>query len=247
MKNMMRDHYEGTPMALTTDVGMGPWEMPYRPTPLSFEVDGKKYFNERPISTQQSACVYVSQMRSWLPNHIGGLTWFANDEANTTAFTPVYCNMPTAPECYDKNTADAFHFSTRSAYWVENWVANMVYLRYSLLFPELQKVRDRLEADYNSLQAEVEQKAAAMSKDEAVKYLSAYSHRTAGAMMDEWNQLAQLIIVKYNDMAVKRTDENGQYEKTPGGDPKPTLRPGYPESYKRLIIKETGNRFLIPQ
>lgn len=247
MKNMMRDHYEGTPMALTTDVGMGPWEMPYRPTPLSFEVDGKKYFNERPISTQQSACVYVSQMRSWLPNHIGGLTWFANDEANTTAFTPVYCNMPTAPECYDKNTADAFHFSTRSAYWVENWVANMVYLRYSLLFPELQKVRDRLEADYNSLQAEVEQKAAAMSKDEAVKYLSAYSHRTAGAMMDEWNQLAQLIIVKYNDMAVKRTDENGQYEKTPGGDPKPTLRPGYPESYKRLIIKETGDRFLIPQ
>ncbi len=247
VKNMMRDHYEGTPMALTTDVGMGPWEMPYRPTPLSFEVDGKKYFNERPISTQQSACVYVSQMRSWLPNHIGGLTWFANDEANTTAFTPVYCNMPTAPECYDKNTADAFHFSTRSAYWVENWVANMVYLRYSLLFPELQKVRDRLEADYNSLQAEVEQKAAAMSKDEAVKYLSAYSHRTAGAMMDEWNQLAQLIIVKYNDMAVKRTDENGQYEKTPGGDPKPTLRPGYPESYKRLIIKETGDRFLMPQ
>ena len=247
VKNMMRDHYEGTPMALTTDVGMGPWEMPYRPTPLSFEVDGKKYFNERPISTQQSACVYVSQMRSWLPNHIGGLTWFANDEANTTAFTPVYCNMPTAPECYDKNTADAFHFSTRSAYWVENWVANMVYLRYSLLFPELQKVRDRLEADYNSLQAEVEQKAAAMSKDEAVKYLSAYSHRTAGAMMDEWNQLAQLIIVKYNDMAVKRTDENGQYEKTPGGDPRPVLRPGYPEKFKREIIKQTGERFRLPQ
>lgn len=247
MKNMMRDHYEGTPMALTTDVGMGPWEMPYRPTPLSFEVDGKKYFNERPISTQQSACVYVSQMRSWLPNHIGGLTWFANDEANTTAFTPVYCNMPTAPECYDKNTADAFHFSTRSAYWVENWVANMVYLRYSLLFPELQKVRDRLEADYNSLQAEVEQKAAAMSKDEAVKFLSAYSHRTAGAMMDEWNQLAQLIIVKYNDMAVKRTDENGQYEKTPGGDPRPVLRPGYPDSFKRQIINQAGTRYAIPQ
>ena len=247
VKNMMRDHYEGTPMALTTDVGMGPWEMPYRPTPLSFEVDGKKYFNERPISTQQSACVYVSQMRSWLPNHIGGLTWFANDEANTSAFTPVYCNMTTAPECYDKSTADAFHFSTRSAYWVENWVANMVYLRYSLLFPELQKVRDRLEADYNSLQAEVEQKAAAMSKDEAVKYLSAYSHRTAGAMMDEWNQLAQLIIVKYNDMTVKRTDENGQYEKTPGGDPRPVLRPGYPDSFKRQIINQVGTRYAIPQ
>ncbi len=247
LKDMMRDHYEGTPMELTNDIGMGPWEMPYRPTPLSFEVDGKKYFNERPISTQQSACVYVSQMRSWLPNHIGGLTWFANDDANMVTFTPIYCNTTQAPECYDKNTADAFHFSTRSAYWVENWVSNMVYLRYNLLFPELQKVRDRLEADYNSLQAEIEGKASAMDKDEAVKYLSAYSHRTASAMMDEWNQLAQLIIVKYNDMAVKRTDENGQYEKTPGGDPRPVLRPGYPEKFKREIIKQASSRYQVPQ
>ncbi len=246
VKDMMRDHYEGTPMAMTEDIGMGAWEMPYRPTPLSFEVDGKKYFNERPISTQQSACVYVSQMRSWLPNHIGGVTWFANDEANMTAFTPCYCNMTQAPECYDKNTADAFHFSTRSAYWVENWVSNMVYLRYNLLFPELQKVRDRLEKDYNSLQDEVESKAASMEKEEAIKYLSAYSHRVAGSMMDEWNQLAQLIIVKYNDMAVKRTDENGQYEKTPGGNPRPVLRPGYPERFKREIIKQTGVRYQVP-
>ena len=247
VKDMMRDHYEGTPMALTEDIGMGAWEMPYRPTPLSFECDGKKYFNERPISTQQSACVYVSQMRAWLPNYIGGVTWFANDDANMVAFTPVYCNMTQAPECYDKNTADAFHFSTRSAYWVENWVSNMVYLRYNLLFPELQKVRDRLEADYNSLQAETESKAAAMSQEGAIKFLSAYSHRTASAMMDEWNQLAQLIIVKYNDMAVKRTDENGQYEKTPGGNPRPVLRPGYPDSYRRQIIKQAGTRYQVPQ
>ena len=247
VKDMMRDHYEGTPMAMTEDIGMGAWEMPYRPTPLSFEVDGKKYFNERPISTQQSACVYVSQMRSWLPDYIGGVTWFANDDANMVAFTPVYCNMTQAPECYDKNTADAFHFSTRCAYWVENWVSNMVYLRYNLLFPELQKVRDRLEADYNSLQPKVESEAAAMSKEEAVKYLSAYSHRTASAMMDEWNQLAQLIIVKYNDMAVKRMDENGQYEKTPGGNPRPVLRPGYPDSYRRQIINQAGTRYQVPQ
>ena len=244
--DMMRDHYEGTPLALTDDLGMGPWEMPYRPTPLSFEADGKKYFNERPISTQQSACVYVSQMRSWLPNHIGGVTWFANDDANMAAFTPVYCNMTQAPECYDKNTADAFHFSTRSAYWVDNWVSNMVYLRYNLLFPELQRVRDRLEADYNSLQDETENKAAAMGKEEAVKFLSAYSHRICGAMMNEWNQLAQLIIVKYNDMAVKRMDDNGQYEKTPGGDPRPVLRPGYPEKYRQQIIKQTGSRYQMP-
>ena len=244
VKDMMRDHYEGTPLALNSDPGMGPWEMPYRPTPLTYEVDGKQYFNERPISTQQTANVYVSQMRSWLPDHIGGVVWFGNDDTNMVPLTPVYCSALSVPECYAQGTADCFHFSTRSAYWVQNWVSNMVYPRYSALFPEVKSTREQLEKDYASLQTEVETKAASMPHDEAVKYLSAYSHRTAQAMMDVWNQLAQTLIVKYNDMAVKRTNEQGQYEKTPGGNQRPVLRPGYPDTYRHQIIKETGDRFL---
>ena len=119
VKEMMRDHYEGTPLDVLNDPGMGPWEMPYRPTPLSYEVDGKQYFNERPISTQQTSCYYVSQMRSWLPDHIGGVTWFGNDDANMTSPTPVYCCTVDAPDCYSLKTADAFNFSFRSAYWVQ--------------------------------------------------------------------------------------------------------------------------------
>ena len=244
VKDMMRDHYEGTPLALDSDLGMGPWEMPYRPTPLSFDVDGKKYFNERPISTQQTANVYVSQMRAWLPDHIGGVVWFGNDDTNMVPLTPVYCCAQSVPECYAQGTADCFHFSTRSAYWVQNWVSNMVYPRYSVLFPELKTERDQLEQDYNSLQQQVEDEAANMPNDQAIKHLSAYSHRAAQSMLDVWNQLAQRLIVKYNDMAIKRTNEQGQYEKTPGGNQRPVLRPGYPEAYRKRIVEETGNRFL---
>ena len=245
IRDMMRDHYEDTPLALDHDPGMGPWEMPYRPTPLSYEVDGRRYFNERPISTQQTANVYVSQMRSWLPDYIGGVVWFGNDDTNMVPLTPVYCCMDRAPECYALGTADCFHFSTRSAYWVQNWVSNMVYMRYNVLFPELQRVRDRLEADYISLQADTEQKAKEMSEQEARRFLSAYSHRTSQAMMDEWNQLAQLLIVKYNDMTVKRTDEDGRFLKTPGGNQVPVQRPGYPLNYRRKIIQEVGTRYQI--
>ena len=247
VKDMMRDHYEGTPLDMTSDAGMGPWEMPYRPTPLSYEVDGKMYFNERPISTQQAANIYVSQMRGWLPDYIGGIVWFGNDDANMVALTPVYCCATSAPECYAATTADAFHFSTRSAYWMQNMVSNMVYLRYSILFPELQQVRDRLEADYDSLQEETEKQAAGKDQQEAVRFLTAYSHRAAGAMMDQWHQLAELIIVKYNDMAVKRMTETGQYEKTPGGNPRPVIRPGYPESYRQHVIREAGKRYALPE
>ena len=120
----------------------------------------------------------------------------------------------------------------------------MVYPRYSALFPEVKSTRDRLEKDYTSLQAETEEKAKSMTHDEAVKFLSEYGNRTAQSMLYEWNQLAQTLIVKYNDMSVKRTNEQGQYEKTPGGNQRPVLRPGYPDAYRHQIIKQTGDRFL---
>ena len=245
VKDMMRDHYEGTPMDIQTGLGAGPYEMPYRPTPLSYEVDGKKYFNERPISTQQASCIYVAQMRSWLPDHVGGVLWFGNDDANMVAMVPIYCCAQGAPECFDERTGDTFTFSFKSAFWMQNWVANMVYLRYNLLYPELQQVRDRLESDFNAMQHDVEKKALAMTEAEARKYLSDYSHEQSAKMMDEWMQLAQLIVVKYNDMAVKKVDKQGNYLKTPGGNQVPVNRPGYPESYRRAIVKESGDKYLI--
>lgn len=246
VKDMMRDHYEGTPLEIQSDLGMGPYEMPYRPTPLTYEVDGVKYFNERPISTQQASCIYVSQMRSWLPDYIGCCLWFGNDDPNMVAMTPIYCCVKEAPICYHPNTGDTFHFSFRSAFWLCNWVSNMVYQRYSTLFPELQKVRDSLEKTYNNSQSDIEAQAQKMSETEARDFLSGYSHRMAGGMTDEWMQLAQLIIVKYNDMAVKKTNEDGTYQKTAGGAQVPVTRPGYPETYRRAIVKQAGDRYKFP-
>lgn len=233
----MRDHYENTPMALdSANIGGGVYQMPYRPTPLSFKVDGKTYFNERPISTQQTAFTFVSQLRSWLPREIGGITWFGNDDANMVAYTPVYCNNTVVPECYNTPGADAVTFSDKNAFWVCNWVSNMVYPRYSQLFPELQTVRDSLEADYFARQGEVEKHALELygsDKAAAVAYLNAYSNDKAQQMLAHWRDLATLIIVKYNDMAVKRT-KDGKLTRN-------VDRPGYPEAFAKKLVKETGD------
>lgn len=249
VKNMMRDHYEGTPMDLLTenDLGSGPYNMPYRPTPLTWESDGKTYFNERPISTQQSSCIYVAQLRSWLPDYVGGVLWFGNDDANMVAMVPIYCCTMDAPECFNERTADTFRFSFKSAFWMQNWVSNMVYLRYNILFSELKDVRDKLESDFNAMQPDIEKKALAMTEAEARKYLSDYSYRQSERMMDCWMQLAQLIIVKYNDMAVKKVDEQGNYKKTLGGNQVPVNRPGYPSTYRRAIVKATGDKYLMKE
>ena len=252
VENVMRDHYEGTPLSVAdgSDIGGGIWQMPYRPTPLMFKVDGKQCFNERPVSTQQSGFVFVSQMRSWLPREIGGVLWFGNDDANMVAFTPVYCSSTERPEAYNTSGADAVHFSMKNAYWVCNMVSNMIYPRYSLMFPSLKEVRDSLDNSYFAAQSQVEAKAQELYKQDpqsAVKYLNDYGVEKAQQMLARWQQLFEFITVKYNDMIIKPTDKNGTFEKTKEGLGARPVRPGYPEQYAKELIKQTGDKFLVPE
>lgn len=246
----MRDHYEGTALALdSTNIGGGIYEMPYRPTPLTFKVDGKSYFNERPISTQQTAFTFVSQLRSWLPREVGGIIWFGNDDANMVAYTPVYCGNTVQPECYNTPGADAVTFSDKSAFWVCNWVSNMVYPRYSQLFPELQAVRDSLESSYFAQQDEFEKQVVskyASDKQQALKMLNDYSNLKARQMLDCWKALAMHVIVKYNDMAVK-PEENGQFKRTATGLGARVSRPGFPNAFAKKLVKETGDWYAVPE
>ena len=245
----MRDHYEGTALATdSADVGSGIWQMPYRPTPLSFTYEGKKYFNERPTSTQQTGFSYVAQMRAWLPRQIGGVLWFGNDDGNMIAYTPIYCGNTVQPECYNTPGADALTFSDKNAYWVCNWVSNMVYPRYVQMFPSLREVRDSLERSYFAHQPAVDSQARtlyATNPTLAVEYLNDYSNAKAQEMLARWKQLAIYLIVKYNDMIVK-PDHNGVFERTATGIGAKVSRPGYPKAFAKKLIGATGDKFACP-
>ena len=247
IRDCMRDHYEGTPFSLDSDIGGGIWQMPYRPTPLSFKVDGKEYFNERPTSTQQTGFSYIAQLRGWLPRQIGGILWFGNDDGNMVAYTPVYCSAIRQPECYNTPGADAVTFSDKNAFWVCNWVSNMVYPRYSSMFPSLKAVRDSLEQSYIKEVPAVDLKAQqllASSEKQAVDYLTDYTCKKGDEMICRWRQLAIYLIVKFNDMAEKK-EVNGRFEVTPEGVSK-VVRPGYPEATARKIAEQMGDRYVVP-
>ena len=245
----MRDHYENTPLALdSSSVGGGVWEMPYRPTPLRFKVDGKNYFNERPVSTQQTAFSYVAQLRSWLPREVGGVLWFGNDDGNMVAYTPIYCGNTTQPECYNTPGADAVTFSDKNAFWVCNWVSNMVYPRYNQMFPTLKEVRDSLENSYFANQLAIEKQAVALyntDKAKAISLLNQYSNDKAQQMLHHWKNLAVCLIVKFNDMAVK-PEKNGVFVRTPEGTGAAVQRPGFANTFARKLIKETGDKYECP-
>lgn len=249
MMDGMRDHYEGTPFDVTKDCGMGPGEMPYRPTPLEYTLDGKRYFNERPISTQQTADTYIAQLRSWMPDCIGGVLWYGQDDPNMVAYVPVYCQTPQVPECFDAPDADATHFSENSAFWVCNWVANMTYPRYNQLFPVVRTVRNELDSLFTAEQQRVEAEALKLyetAPDSAWRMVCDFTESAAETMHFTWKALAHRLIVEFNDMTVKPRDAEGHYRLTKDGLPVAPERPGYSDSYKRLIQRETGDKYLVP-
>ena len=175
--------------------------------------------------------------------------WFCNDDANMAPFTPVYCSVMSAPTCYNTPGVDGIHFSVDNAFWVCNWVSNMVYPRYSQMFGSLQEVRDSLERSYQVYQQELENvalKTYSMSKEKTMSLLTEYSHCKAQQMLDRWKKLAVYLIVKYNDMVVK-PENNGKFIMTPYGLPTAPIRPGFSDKYKKVLIKNTGDRYIIAE
>lgn len=244
----LRDHYEGTALAMDNDMGQGLYESPFRPSPLKFTVDGKDFFNERPVATMQTAFTWISQLRSWLPREVGGVLWWANDDGDVAVYTPIYCGNTVQPRCYNTPGADAVTFSMDNAYWVENWVGNMVYPRYSLLYPSLKAVRDSLETSCFANQTAIENHAMALLKADrgaALKFLNNYSNEVAEQMLARWKELATYLIVKFND-GIVREEENGRYKMSKTGFHPVTTRPGYPAKIAKKLVESTGDKFAIP-
>ncbi len=251
VKNAMRDHYEGTPLDISQDFGAGPHHAPYRLSPLDFEVDGQKYFNERPISTQQSGFVFVAQMRADLPDAIGGVLWFGTDDANMTVFTPVYCCTDKVPVCYTRvDGADYITFSWNSSFWIFNWVANMVYPRYDLMIGDVRATQQELENTLNAAQSGIESAALKLwetDPDQAKKLLTSYTNLTAQSTFDTWKRLGEYLVVKYSDGVIRRTNPDGSFQRNSIGQPAGVIRPGYPEDFLREYVKQTGDRYKMPE
>lgn len=245
MQNMMRDHFEGTPYDMTKDPGATQWwDVPYRYRPMTFNVDGKEYLNERAIATQQTGFVLVSQMRSWLPAAVGGVLWFGVDDANTAVFVPMYCCITKVPHSYAEDTADLYNLSWESAFWVNNWVANQAYNRYSLMIGDIRKEQKRIEDGFAERQPEVEAKALDMlakSPEEAKAFLNEYSDRSAEESTKAYKKLGEYLLVKYLDGNRKR-EKDGKFERNSDGCPVQPEFPGYSEDYYRSIANGAGER-----
>ncbi len=241
---MMRDHFEGTPLDMTKDIGAGPFKLPYRWRPLTFKVDSANYVNERAISTQQTGFSFVAQSRSWLPNPIGGILWFGVDDTYSTCYVPMYCGITQIPECFKVGNGDLLTYSETSAFWTFNLVSNFAYLRYDAMIPDVLKVQKSLENKFVAYTPSVDMAAQNLwnsgKKSETLQFLTDYSINQANGMTHEWKKLSQFLIVKFMDGNIKK-EKDGVFERTETGICPGPDQPGYPEWWKRVIVDGTGD------
>ena len=247
----MRDHYEGTPMDMTTDLGAGGHALPYRWRPMSFEVDGVTYTNERATATQQTGFWMVGQAR---PGKVG-ILWFGVDDAATSCLTPIYCNTTEVPQCFAENNGSSMlEIGDDSAFWVFNRVTNFAYLRYDMMSADIRKVVDKWENTMLERVAEVDARIATLSAKNQRRALTSFSTTTAQTMFESWKRLDKYLLIKYVDGNVKSEHkdvlsyvidgnasaahfvENGNGKQIPDK----IQFPGYNEKWKRAVAEDNG-------
>lgn len=246
LQGMMRDHFEGTPLDMTKDIGAGPYKVPYRWRPMNFEVDGKTYVHERAIATQQTGFSFVSQMNASAPAPMRGILWFGTDDANTCVYMPIYCGIKSVPHQLAVGNGDMYNFSWDANFWVNNFVANQAYHRYSDMIEDIRPVQSGLEkamqAEADSLRGVV----AALDPSKAADLLTERSHYWAEKATTDYKKLGEYLVVKYIDGNIKK-EKDGKFERTADGMPVSPRYGGYDERYFRSIVNdpEGGERLRI--
>jgi dipeptidase len=263
--DVMRDHYEGTPMDMTVDAGAGGNALPYRWRPMGFEHEGKKYVNERAIATQQTGFWFVGQSRGWLPDEIGGVNWFGCDDAATSYLTPIYTSTYEVPESFRVGNGNMITYSPTSAFWMTNRVANACYKAYNIMFPTVDAAIDAWEAEMAEAVAKADQEALALYNAAAEKprkqikrnnkagkvvdpytsvreYLTRFSVDNAQKIFEKWVALEQLLLVKFIDGNVKAQNEDGSFVTNEHTDciPAKITQPGYTDKWKEVTAKDHG-------
>lgn len=245
MQWMMRDHFEGTPMDMTKDIGAGAYDVPYRWRPMEFEIDSVQYFHERAIATQQTGFSFVAQCDANAPKGMTATLWFGCDDANTTVYSPVYGSMTKVPRCFEVGNGDMYTISRDAAFWAHNLVANQAYNRYSQMIPDIRKVQNELENKARATDLRLRSELKDKPMAEQVAALTSASHELANGATARFFDLNDYLTVKFLDGNIKKQNPDGTFKRSETGLPVQPQYGGYNERYFRSIVNEQGDRLKV--
>jgi len=242
--NLMRDHYEGTSMDMTKDVGAGPFTCPYRWRPMTWDYNGVKYIHERAISTQQTGFSFIAQCRSKYPAPIGGIIWFGVDDSYTSVYMPIFCGITKIPHYIAVGNGSMISYSPTAAFWLFNQVSNYAYTRYNDMIKDIQPVQSELESNFIKMVEQQSEKFAAeylSNKEAGINAINNFSNTAAATTFNRWKDLYGFLLVKYVDGNVKKV-KDGKFINNGNNETIPAFpdQPRYPDWYYKLIIDDAG-------
>lgn len=245
LKWMMRDHFEDTPLDMTKDVGAGAFAVPYRWRPLTYKVDGVEYTHERAIATQQTGFSFVAEMNKNRHDAMKGILWFGTDDANTCVYLPVFNSTPAAPYQLQHGNGDMLTLSWDSNFWVNNYVANQAYNRYSQMIPDIRKVQKGLEDGIDEAVAKAEKEILGKTYADAQSSLAAITNHWTAKATGDYKALGDFLLVKFMDGNIKKQNEDGTFMRTAEGECASPVFGGYDDRYYRSISNEQGDRLKV--
>jgi len=242
MMELMKDHYENTTFEFESDVGAGPYHAPYRWRPMDFKVGKHEYSNRRSTSTQQTAWVFVAQLRSDMPNPFKALNWFGVDDAACTVFMPMYAAITKVPDSLVLGgKAKIMTFSEDSAFWIFNLVAQMAYDRWDQLYPEILNKSTEFQNKFDDSVKKTDKDIAALvaqgNTKKAIQVATDYSVAAANEVFDTWTDFWAYLVARHIDGCTKTAVANKTV---------PNIAyPGYGQAWYDRIVKETGDKYLV--
>lgn len=211
---IFRDTYEGTDFDMVQDLTVtdedgrsvkSPLANPFMPYDMNRMLrirGGWSWRGERPIARWYCMYATVTQSRSWLPDAVGGITWFALSNPAMATYVPIYAGVTALPRDYttDGRTTG---FSRRSAWWAYNRVATLAAHRWGDMRRDVAAVRDPLQEKLLTAQTEVDETAKALhaeSEARARAYLNGVTRDACREATEAYWRLGDLLWTKYDEM-----------------------------------------------
>jgi dipeptidase len=153
--------------------------------------------HHRTIATQGYGM--VAQLRSWLPDAVGGIYWFYVDNPFVSPYVPVYAGVTDVSPLY--KTYDYREFSEDSARWAVDFVEKLMLLRWQPAVKDLREARDPVESAFFADQAAVDAKAGDLLKTDpaaAARYLTDLTTSRMEKLVDLYRDLRKKLLTKYS-------------------------------------------------
>lgn len=231
---LYRDHYEGTKFDQREGIAAGPYGLTSRylgDYDITDHPDQRKEplkgAWERPVSVYYIGYTYVNQVRGWLPDAIGGVTWIGFDTPYNTCFMPLFAGVQSLPHCMEYGSVQ--HYDEGFIFWPFNIASNWISTFQQIALPDLIAKQKEIEQNEFSLQRQIEDRALALYREDpetAQQMLTAYCNDNALDVMRKWWDFDHFLMEKYNSGFINK--------------PKLSVKMGYPEKWREQAGYKNG-------